>query len=149
MAILQTPEAARLAPIFGTQFAGSVHQQTFTYVASGPSIVAAADKIELGMLPADAQLLEIEAIQIGMTAGTTFAFGFMSGEFGSLDNARTVGNQLLTAQAINTLVRVPPHTFWNLGKSGVNRSIGCVMSADEAAAANGSKRIHLTVRWRY
>jgi hypothetical protein len=149
MPILQTPEAARLAPILDIAVAGPMFQQTFTFVHSGANITAAADKIEMGALPAHAQLLEIEAIQIGMTAGTTFAFGFMTGEFSSLLDTRTVGNELLTAQVINTLVRVPPHTYWNLPKSGLVRSIGCILSANEAAAANGSKRIHLTCRWRY
>lgn len=149
MAIFQTPEAARRAPIMDVPMAGPLHAQTFTFIHNGANIVAADDIIEIGALPAHAQLVEVEAIQIGMTAGTTFTVGFMTGDFSSLAASRTSGNEIINATAINTLVRVSPHTLWAIPKSAVMRSIGVKLSANEAAGSGTAKRIHLTVYWRY
>lgn len=149
MAIFQTPEAARRAPIMDVPMAGPLHAQTFTFIHNGANIVAADDIIEIGALPAHAQLVEVRAIQIGMTAGTTFDVGFMSGDFSSLDPLRTSGDTIIDGVAINSLVTVQPHTLWAIPKSAVMRSIGVKLSANEAAGSGTAKRIHLTCYWRY
>lgn len=93
MAILQSPIGKRQQAVGRPQSAGAVHEQTVTYVMSA-GVTAASDKIELGVLPPFARVVDMILIPEGTLTDITVDVGFMSGEPGDPDNARTVGDEL-------------------------------------------------------
>lgn len=136
MATLQTAHAKRQMPAVVAYQAGITITQVFTFDFTGQALVAAADRIELGMLPAGAQLIGLEAMAPAAIETVTATVGIMSGEFGDNSNARTVATPVISAGNIDgasavatraACLAVPP--------AETHRSIGLTLSANVAAGA--------------
>lgn len=144
MAIFQseTAKRRRVAPYPYT--AGSVVCDKSTFVFSS-AFTAATDKVELGVLPAGTELVGYKAVAANLNGNITI--GLMSGEFGNPDNARTVGAELYSAQAMASGVHVTEIAAGlNIAPAQVDRGIGLTGSADIAAA--GTKSITLFLYYR-
>ena len=112
---------------------GDVKVAEFFYTFSA-GFVAAADKLELGEIPANARVLFVDIIPANLNGNITI--GVMSGELGDPDSARTVGSEIVSAQAMSsTAIRVVPVIPATIN---VRRSIGLIASADITGAANKS-----------
>lgn len=106
---------------------------------------AASDKLELAMLPADAQLISAELIGVGVGA-ITATMGLMSGEVGDPDDDRTVGSQLISAVSINdAAAKATTLACLNIAPSNVHRSIGVTLSGNVTAGA--AKKVHLVLEY--
>lgn len=135
MAFYQSDIGKRLASAPIVTEAGQVKSADFTFnFASG--IVAASDKLEIGEIPAGAQLLD--AILLPANLNGNITVGLMSGEVGTVDAGRTVGSELFSAQAVaSTPVRMAAAAGFAIPIDKDNRrAIGCTFSADITGAAN-------------
>ncbi len=115
------------------------------------AITAAADKIEVGYIPAGALLVGAELISEAIGAAITANVGLLTnsggGEFGAQDNTSAVGTQILSAASINnTAVKAATIGCINLGRDETkHRAIGLSVSADIAAGAG--KRLTLVLEY--
>jgi hypothetical protein len=91
--------------------------------------VAAGDVIELGVLPADHRLVTMQLIPEGDFGGATADVGLMSGEVGSTDPARTVGNEFFEAQALTAFSSLSKGDGLLIEPTDAPRSIGVKLSA--------------------
>lgn len=147
MALFQT-EAARgrePAPI------AYAHGLTVTTVARyrfNANFVAAADKIEMAVLPANTRIISARLIGRNLGGvGNNASMGIMSGEPGAPDNARTVGTELLSAQAAQNLEPAAlVSACLGVAPSQSHRSIGVTLSADVAA---GDRDVTLVLQYVY
>lgn len=95
--------------------------------------VSASDKFEIGMLPAGCQVIDYLIIPTSMNGNATI--GFMSGEWGVIDAARTVGADFMSALTLaSTMIRATAFAA-GLAANAAHRSIGFTNSADVAAGA--------------
>lgn len=95
----------------------------------------ATDKLELGVLPAEARIVDVVAVPTGLNGNITI--GIMSGTPGVADDARTSGAEIFSAQAmVSTPIRMSAATGFNIAEAVIDRSIGLTGSADIAADAN-------------
>lgn len=135
MAIKQSEKAKGREATVTSYVHGARMVQISTYQFS-ENFVAANDKLELGLLPADAQL--VGAQLIGENIGSVNAtIGLMSGQPGDTDDARTVGSQLANAAAAGSgPVVATTLACLNVAKSNVHRSVGVTFSGNITAAAN-------------
>lgn len=117
--------------------AGQVKTARFKYNFA-TAFTAVSDKLELGEIPAGAKLVDAILLPTGLTGNITV--GLMSGDFGSTDNARTVGAELWSASAVvSTPARLALATGFNVPIDRDNRrSIGVTFSADIPADATDS-----------
>lgn len=106
--------------------------------------LAAADTLELAALPPYCKILSLEMIGEG-TGATTMTVGFMSGEFGSNDPARTLGTELFNAVAANALAAATIPALAALAVSDSIRSIGVKPSAN--IAANAATKLHFRITY--
>jgi hypothetical protein len=136
MTVLQTPTAKGKA-FQPTAYAAGVRTSAiFEYVFNPTGYVAANDKIEMGLLPAGARVVGCQVIGENLGA-TTANVGLMSGTPGSLDNARTVGTELFSAQSVNnTEAAATALKCKGIAPADTHRSIGATIAADVSAAAN-------------
>jgi len=146
MALFQT-EAARgrePAPI------AYAHGLTVTTVARyrfNAAFVAAADKIEMALLPANTRIISARLIGRNLGVANNASMGIMSGEPGAPDDARTVGTQLLSAQAAQNLEPAAlVSACLGVAPSQSHRSIGVTLSADVAA---GDRDVTLVLQYVY
>lgn len=97
--------------------------------------LTAADKVEIGTLPAGAKV--VDAVLSGVTGGAcTATLGIMSGDAGANDAARTVGTDFFAATSINgAATRMSALTAFDVATSDVDRGIGCTISANVAETA--------------
>jgi hypothetical protein len=103
-----------------------------------------ADMLELTALPAS--LLKNADKMIGEgTGATTMTVGFMSGEFGLSDPARTLGAELFNAVAANAMAEVAIPALAALAVSDSIRSIGVKPSAN--IAANAANKLHFRITY--
>ena len=141
--IIQSQWAKFIRTVHRPQSAGAVHEQRFSYDCASLGVLA-TDILELGVLPANARLIDAMVFAEGAWGAITADIGLMSGEFGSKDTARTSGNELFAAQNVNNTVTAAARLSKPAGllvdPVEKNRSIGVVFSADVAA---GAKKIHL------
>lgn len=105
--------------------------------------VATSDILELAYLPADCKILAAELMSVN-TAATTFDVGFMSGDVGSKDPARTVDAALFDNATPTTKVEASVLALAALTKSQSHRSIGVVPSANIAANTATKLALRLT-----
>lgn len=136
MAIIQSDYAKRLRTPPVPRLHGQVHFELFEYTFAA-TFDYTADKLELGILPADCRIAD--AWCISETATQVVDIGIMSGVLGSTDNARTVGDELYDGVALN-VAGVRTVNFLDiaaLAPSPVHRSIGLIATA--ANIASGGK----------
>lgn len=145
MATHQSRHALRQLPAVQAFSAGVAIKQIFEFDMAAVSIVAASDRIELGMLPAGAQITEATVIGAGLGA-ITADVGIMSGEFGSNSDARTVGNELFNDASVNsTEVNATRAACLAITPADTHRSIGATLSGNVAAGAG--KKLKLVVEY--
>ena len=119
--------------------AGAIITADFTYSFETVGLLA-ADKLELGVLPSGAKI--VDAILIPESLNGNASVGLMSGEAGANDAARTVGADLWSATAVvSTPLRAALLTAFKVAASNVDRGIGYTTSAGIVAGAG--KRITL------
>ncbi|WP_051949123.1 hypothetical protein [Methylosinus sp. PW1] len=127
------------------QTAGALHVAEFIYDASAGLL--AVDKLELGILPAGADIYDYFFWSETDLGAKTISAGVMSGTVGSTDSARTVGTDLYSAVSVATahtsIVRQTAVAGQKIAVATTDRSLGLQISADLAAAAG--QIIHLTV----
>jgi hypothetical protein len=122
---------------------GAVTKQEFYYDASAGLL--AADIVDLGVLPANAKILDAY-IYADASIGTVNAtVGVMSGDLGSTDSSRTLGTEIFNASAITNahtaIVRMTNPAAPKLAGGTTDRSIGLQVSADVAAGSNKIVRV--------
>lgn len=116
----------------------------FTFSAA---FTAASDVLEIGTLPAGAQLTGATVMNSG-TGSQAITVGIMSGEAGAKDNARTSGNQIFNAVTVNNAeADATTANCLNLAPATTHRGIGVKVGADVTAGA--SKKIRLLIRYVY
>lgn len=110
--------------------------------------VATTDVLELGELPAGAELVSAELITSGLAAGTV-TIGFMSGNTLDTIAARTNGTQLFNATAANATADLTTAQVRalaeNVRRSTDNRSIGFTSSVNQPL---GAAVVELTIQYR-
>jgi len=144
MPIMQSEMARRreTPPTAYVSGARMVAISSFTFTAA---FTAAADKLELGMLPAGARVVGASLIGENMGAVNAVA-GLMSGEPGDPNDARTVGSQLFAATSVQTAaVSATTLACLTIAPSNVHRAIGVTLSANITAAAN--KKLTLVLEY--
>lgn len=145
MAIQRSPWALFKQTAARPVTSGAVTKQEFYYDASAGLL--AADIVDLGVLPANARI--VDAYLFGdVSLGTANAtVGVMSGEVGSTASDRTVGSEIFNAAAITNahtaVVRMTAPTAPKLAAGSTDRSIGLQVSADIAAGAGKIIRLVL------
>lgn len=148
MAIKQSNYSKSVASPPRPQTSGAVHVARFTYEVKAD--VAAADIVEIGILPGYAKIVDAALYTEGAAFGAVTAdVGIMSGEVGSLDAGRTVGNEVFAAQSLantNTtlarMTKVDPHLLAPVEK---HRGVGLKFSA--LAAGVAGKKITLVLTY--
>jgi hypothetical protein len=147
MAVFQTL-AARRKEAAPAAYASGLDITTVTDFTFGSAYVAAADRIELFALPAGARLLSLRLIFANIGAVNT-TLGVVSGDFGTTDNARTVGTELFAAQSmVNGEVTVPVAACLAIGRDQTkHRGIGMRPAAD--IAAGGTKTVTVVATYQY
>lgn len=145
MAIKQTKFFKGMArtPVGHPHKAGHTTTHLFTHVFS--EAVATTDILELIPLAPGLRVVEC-TINTENIAATNLTVGLMSGNIGSLDAARTSGNELVAAQVSGTEYSSTLLQLAALAKNGdTAKSLGLKVSADVAAAANKKLHVKLVV----
>lgn len=124
------------------------------YVANVPAEViiehtftealAAADILELAYLPPYCKVLSADIKSAG-TAAVTFDVGFMSGDVGSNDPARTVDTALFAAATPTTQAPAGIDKLYAIQPTEKPRSIG--VKASGAVAANSATKLWLRITY--
>lgn len=121
---------------------GAVHVAKVKHVFSATT--DENDIVEMVTLPAFAQLVDWLIVPEGTMTGITADVGLMSGDPGSTDLARTCGDELFDAIALDGGVkRAVEVDGFNIAPVGYDRSIGLKLS-DEVAGAS-TKKVTLIV----
>lgn len=126
--------------------AGEVLCETFIYNLAAALVIN--DKIEIGVLPANARivdgLIDTDDLDTG-TPAITLDVGIMSGTVGDADLARTVGTELFAA---STVAQAGGMARTTLGQrstpTALDRSIGILVKA-APATGTATGTIRLTV----
>lgn len=142
MSILQSDwgKLRKQAPV--ADCAGDVVAERFDFTVT--AAIGTGDIVELGVLPAGHTV--VDAVLITDDIGTaTVDVGLMSGDVGSLDAARTCGNELFAAAADASVVRMSAAGGFRIAPADVHRSIGLKVSAAVVAA---SQKISLVVQYK-
>lgn len=144
MAIFQSDVAKGLVSYPVPYAANEVVCLEFDFTFS-TTFVAAADKLELGVIPQFSEIVDWTFIPQNLNGNITV--GLMSGTFGDPDNARTTGSEFISATAMaSAMIRGAAAAPFLLPKSNVLRPIGLTASADITGAANKSIKMLLMVR---
>lgn len=146
MGVLQTKHALRQEAALSAYETGCLVTQVFSFTFNPTGFnTANTDKVELGMLPAEAQIVGATIIGEGLGA-VTANVGIMSGDFGSSDNTRTVGTQLFSAQSVNdTEANATRKNCLAVAPASTHRSIGATLSANVVAGAG--KKLTLVLEY--
>ena len=109
---------------------------------------AATDEIEMGFLPAGAQITRLTVIGNGVGA-VTAKVGWMSGTFGDVDTARTVGSEFFATQSVNdTEASVDADVLHAIAPdANTHRPIGLTLSAD--VAAGSAKYVQVIIEYHF
>lgn len=101
MALKQSKQVARGLPIAAAVDAVSLVPIVAEYVvpAGGTAI---GDVVEMGAHPAGLVPIDLLVHNSAGAASSTLAFGYLSGSYGSLDGARTCGNEFLSAYGVTS-----------------------------------------------
>lgn len=136
MAIVQSQMAkgVEIAPQAFTKGAVVAYRASFT-IPTGTNI-GAGDILELAVLPADHEFVTASLIPEGDFATVTADVGIMTGQVGSLDPSRTVGQEVFAGAELTGLSSVDTTAPFLIEKSDTDRSIGVKFSA----ALNGDNQ---------
>lgn len=99
--------------------------------------IEAADILEVGILPAGAVVVDAVLVAGAMGGTTTANAGIMTGEVGSEDISRTVGDELFSAvdvAAASVTRATQADVFGGIAKANTDRSLGVQFSDDVTAA---------------
>lgn len=108
---------------------------------------AASDKLEIGTLPAGAQLLNATLVS-GALGALTADVGLMSGDAGAKDDARTVGNQIFNDQSVNaTEGNATRAACLAVAPAATHRGIGVTLSGNVAAGT--TKTLTLVIEYAH
>lgn len=145
MAIQRSPWALFKQTAARPVTSGAVTKQEFYYDASAGLL--AADIVDLGVLPANAKIVDAY-IYADASLGTANAtVGVLSGDIGSLASDRTLGTEVFNASAVTNahtaVVRMTLPTAPKLAAGASDRSIGLQVSADIVAGAGKIIRLVL------
>lgn len=134
MTVFQSSVAKGQAATPSAYQAGIVTTAIFEHVFN-QSYVAATDVIELGLLPAETQI--IGATVIGAELGATTAnIGIMTGTPGDTVGVRTVGSQLFAATNVNNATAdATLANCLSVDRANTHRAIGATIAANVAAGA--------------
>jgi hypothetical protein len=144
MAIFQSSAAKGQAATPSAYQAGIVTTAIFEYTFTA-DYATATDVIELGLLPADTQIVGATVIAAGLGA-TTADIGIMTGTPGDTVAARTVGAELFDDTSVNNAsANATLANCLAVARSNAHRSIGAKVAAN--VAAGSSKK--LTVKIDY
>ena len=111
------------------------------------TFTAADDLLEIGILPAYAQIISATEISLGLGA-ITADIGLMDGQAGQNDETRTAGVELFDDQSVNnTEVAAAVSKCLAVAPASVHRGIGVALSGNVAAGAN--KSLTLVVSFVY
>ncbi len=139
MSIIQAKSIMR-TPITMPDGAGEVHRAVFQHTLD--TAINTTDILEIGALPATCKIVGSRLEATGIAGTTNLTVGFMSGDYGSTDAARTSGSELFNAVAANTTPSLGLAAAAGLTVSDKHRSIGVKVSANEAA---GAKTIYVEI----
>jgi len=124
MSIKQSAWAAgrRIAAVSGCS--GEVVAQKFSYTVNDN--LAIDDIVEIGVLPAEHDVVDMIAVTDAMGTGVTVDAGIMSGEFGDTDQARTSSNQFFAGADVAAagVIRMSKVEGFRLDSTRADRSIG-------------------------
>lgn len=149
MTLYQTPVAKRQVVAPYPDCAGDVVATRFTYAfGANPSV---GDIIELGVLPAGLRVIDmiLDSDDLDTNGAPTMAFdvGFMSGDFGVNDPARTCGAEFYSGSNVAQSGASGGHptlkTAYRTSPVQYDRSIGLKVTAAAATFAAGT--VGLTV----
>lgn len=123
---------------------GAIQVAISTYVFTD-AFTAASDKLEMGVLPAGARPVSAKLVGEGLGA-ITADLGFMSGEWGSNDAARTVGDELIDGGSVNDATAAATDVdCLAVTASDKHRGLGVVLSGNVAAGA--AKKLTLILEY--
>lgn len=127
--------------------AGTVMKAVFTHTFTKP-FDASEDILEIGVLPAYAQVVGAELLSTAFGA-LTADVGFMDGDVGDDSGARTLaGTELWAAQSINdTADAITTKEALAIAPAEKHRGIGVEVSGDITASA--SKTLTLVLEYVY
>lgn len=118
------------------QTAGAVHVQRFIYtVFSAADALLANDIVEIGELPPFCRIVDAKLYTNGTMTAVTADVGMLSGEYGDLDNARTVGKELFEAADLTAMARLVKSDALKIDSIEGSRGIGVKVLAAVPAAA--------------
>lgn len=132
----ETPPAAYQAGIRTTAIFAHTFSAAFT---------AASDKLEIGLIPANVQVVAAQVFGDNLGA-ITADVGLMTGTPGDPDNARTVGTELFNDQSVadGTIGAAGIETCLAIPRSDAHRGLGVTLSGNVAAPLAG-KRIVVAI----
>lgn len=132
-------------PFNSPKLAGSVVTVIATIDLSAGLL--AADVMELVPFHPNCRITEFDITDVGTLIGTTnITIGVMTGNPGDLTTVRTVGNELIDAQAAGTPRSTTLQQLAALARNGdATRSLGLRVSANVTAGAGKA----LTIRYSY
>jgi hypothetical protein len=134
MAIFQSSAAKGQAATPSAYQAGIVTTAIFEYTFTA-AYTAATDVIELGLLPADTQIVGATIIGAGLGA-TTADIGIMTGTPGDTVGTRTVGDELFDGTSVNdATANATLADCLAVSRSNTHRAIGASIAANVAAGA--------------
>jgi hypothetical protein len=127
---------------------GAVHVAEFIFDASAGLL--AADKVDLGVLPAGARIVDAFLSADASLVTGNVTVGILAGEIGNLNDSRVLGTEIFNAVAITNahtaIVRLANPAALSLAAAANDRSIGLQVSANIIAGAG--KIIRLFVEYR-
>lgn len=134
MAIFQSSAAKGQAATPSAYQAGIVTTAIFEYTFTA-DYATATDVIELGLLPADTQVVGATVIGAGLGA-TTADIGIMTGTPGDTVGTRTVGDELFDGITVdNDENSATLANCLAVARSNAHRAIGAKVAANVAAGA--------------
>ena len=128
------------------QTAGAVHAAKFVHVLTAG--IAAGAILEMGPLPAFAEIVDYKLVPEGDFGAVTVSGGIMTGELGSDDATRDAGTDLFAAAtALNAVARPDKASAYAVKAIDQDRGIGLKFSA--AIAADAAKKLTLILLYRH
>lgn len=144
MALIQNNAVKRNIPAPVPAFAG--HVVAVDYTLPLAAAVDDADLHEIGVLPANCEIVDAIVMTDASISTTTVKVGLLSGAYGAADNTRTLGGEIFSAAALTGFVRLSENAHRAIPRSQVDRGIGIKASAD--IAANAANAITVRVFYR-
>lgn len=146
MSLIQSATAKRRSTPPVPQQAGLIAMAVFSHSFT-KAFTAATDLLEIGLLPATAQLVGATVIGEGLGA-ITADIGLMDGEAGDYDETRNSGTELFNDASVNnTEINATLKTCLAVAKSNSHRGIGVILSGNVTAGAG--KKITVAIQYTY